>query len=153
MRSYRVGRGHSGVANKLSALLHALVIELSPSESIATFCDTFACSTTDMGTELAICDFEAEQCMSLMPPWMQRVSSLDVEPPDEQQTMANVSENALPKRKCRWTGGGQGSSLRAGRHANCVSFCRVHLCSISFPRGLNTSMVRPADHCPFSACL
>ena len=62
--------GHSGVADKVSAVLHAFTMDLPPrTASLDSFLGSFACSTTDMGTEMAIADFEVECSTSLLPGW------------------------------------------------------------------------------------
>ena len=52
--------GRTTLADKVAALLHAFVLEVSLS-TLHDFLSTFVSFTTDMGTELGLADFEARQ--------------------------------------------------------------------------------------------
>ena len=74
----------------------------------AYFCDSFVSCTSDMGTEMAVPDFDIDDVDSLVPPWMQRgVGSLDIEPETKPDTNPHEAARCRKRRKTlKHSGGG-----------------------------------------------
>ena len=109
--------GFSGVSNKASAMLHAFALDLPADVSLESFLNSFVSSTSDMGTEMSIADFEVDRPSNLLPGWSSRVhgcaANIDVD-------LAEEAQEAPPppprqRRQSYWhRQGGAGGGPRGG---------------------------------------
>ena len=65
-----LARAHTGLADKCSALAWSWYMIAGSPAGVLELCSTFACLTSDMGTELGVSEFRSMGVSQLLPDWI-----------------------------------------------------------------------------------